>query len=207
MFESEFARIEYIPRDNAVFHIWKKEAHFDDYRKPVTASLELLRKHPGSLFIVDARNGFEDVPEDVEWGFQYFLPELQKTGCRIWGFILPEVSEIEDEIDLWTAEIEKNFTVIRAVSYDEVIEKAAEVLRVSSESIQEQIERIMYYENIMQQAGNGSHELLRELSEYYGSPAWKRDLAADEAGLLPKDLKRGVLSEDGIYDLLEKNGQ
>jgi hypothetical protein len=208
MFESEFARIEYIPKDNAVFHIWKKEAHFDDYRKPVNASLELLRDHPDSLFIVDARNGFEDVPEDVEWGFQFFLPELQKTGCKIWGFILPEVSEIEGEIDLWTAEIEKNFTVIRAVSYDEVIGKAAEVLRISSESIQEQIERIMYYENIMQQAANGSHELLRELSEeYYGSPAWKRDLAADEAGLLPKDLKRGVLSEDGIYDLLEKFGQ
>ena len=28
--------------------------------------------------------------------------------------------------------------------------------------------------------------------------------AADEAGLLPKDLKRGVLSEDGIYNLLEE---
>ena len=33
--------------------------------------------------------------EDVEWGFSYFLPELKKTGCKIWGFILPKVSEIE----------------------------------------------------------------------------------------------------------------
>ena len=32
----------------------------------------------------------------------------------------------------------------------------------------------------------------------------KRDFEADEAGLLPKGLKRGVLSEDGIYDLLEE---
>ena len=53
----------------------------------------------GSVFIVDARNGFEDVKEDVDWGFNYFLPELKKTGCAIWGFILPEVSEIEGEID------------------------------------------------------------------------------------------------------------
>ncbi|MBK6087256.1 DUF4298 domain-containing protein, partial [Ruminococcus difficilis] len=30
------------------------------------------------------------------------------------------------------------------------------------------------------------------------------DFAADEAGLLPKGLKRGVLSEDGIYNLLEE---
>ena len=121
MFESEYAKTEYIENDNAVFHVWKKEAHFSDYRTPVIASLEMLRAHAGSLFIVDARNGFEDTPEDVEWGFQYFLPELKKTGCRIWGFVLPVVSEIEGEIDLWTAEIEKNFTVIRAESYDEII--------------------------------------------------------------------------------------
>ena len=46
--------------------------------------------------------------------------------------------------------------------------------------------------------------LLGKLSAYYSSDAWKRDYAADEAGLLPKDLKRGVLSEDGIYNLLEE---
>ena len=28
------------------------------------------------------------------------------------------------------------------------------------------------------------------------------DFEADEAGLLPKDLKRGVLSEDAVYGLL-----
>jgi hypothetical protein len=31
---------------------------------------------------------------------------------------------------------------------------------------------------------------------------WKQDFAADEAGKLPSDLKRGVLSEDGIWNLL-----
>ena len=67
MFDSEFAKTDYIEKDNAVFHVWKKEAHFDDYREPVTASLEMLREHKGSLFVVDARNGFEDVPEDVEF--------------------------------------------------------------------------------------------------------------------------------------------
>jgi len=123
MFENKFAKVEYIESDNVVFHIWKKEAHFDDYRKPVTASLELLREHKDSVFIVDARNGFEDTKEDVEWGFDYFLPELKKTGCRIWGFILPEVSDIEGEIDLWTREIEKNFKVIRAESYSDILSK------------------------------------------------------------------------------------
>ena len=41
------------------------------------------------------------------------------------------------------------------------------------------------------------------LSAYYASNDWKQDFADDEAGLLPKDLKRGVLSEDGIWNLLE----
>lgn len=43
-----------------------------------------------------------------------------------------------------------------------------------------------------------------ELDEYYGSPEWFDDLKADENGLLPKGLKRGVLSEDGIYDVLNE---
>ena len=42
------------------------------------------------------------------------------------------------------------------------------------------------------------------LEAYYTSPAWRADFEADEAGLLPSDLKRGVLSEDGIYNLLEE---
>ena len=30
MFESDYARCEYIEKDNVVFHVWKKEAHFED---------------------------------------------------------------------------------------------------------------------------------------------------------------------------------
>ena len=43
---------------------------------------------------------------------------------------------------------------------------------------------------------------IAKLEAYYNSPQWRKDFKADEAGKLPKDLKRGVLSEDGIYDLL-----
>ena len=45
-------------------------------------------------------------------------------------------------------------------------------------------------------------EDLKALDEYYGSSEWKQDYADDEAGRLPSDLKRGVLSEDGIWNLL-----
>ena len=47
-----------------------------------------------------------------------------------------------------------------------------------------------------------AQEAIAALNEYYGSDLWKQDLADDEAGHLPADLKRGVLSEDGIWNLL-----
>ncbi|MBQ6407132.1 MAG: DUF4298 domain-containing protein [Butyrivibrio sp.] len=46
---------------------------------------------------------------------------------------------------------------------------------------------------------------LQKLSDYYGSKQWRKDFEADVQGLYPEDLKRGVLSEDGVYNLLEQN--
>ena len=40
------------------------------------------------------------------------------------------------------------------------------------------------------------------LEEYYGNGEWRKDFEDDEAGRIPQDLKRGVLSEDGIWNLL-----
>lgn len=46
------------------------------------------------------------------------------------------------------------------------------------------------------------HALVRQLRRYYEDGQWLADFTADEAGSLPVDLKRGVLSEDGVYDFL-----
>lgn len=40
------------------------------------------------------------------------------------------------------------------------------------------------------------------LDWYMRSGQWQKDFEADEKGLLPKDMKRGVLSEDGLYEVL-----
>ena len=45
---------------------------------------------------------------------------------------------------------------------------------------------------------------LRKVETYYESSLWKADFAADEEGKFPAGMKRGVLSEDGVYDLLER---
>lgn len=42
----------------------------------------------------------------------------------------------------------------------------------------------------------------KDLLDYYYSDQRRQDLLDDEQGLIPNDLPRGVLSEDGIYDFL-----
>lgn len=44
---------------------------------------------------------------------------------------------------------------------------------------------------------------IKELSEYYEGGNWKKDYERDERGELPKNLKRGVLAQDTLFDLFE----
>ena len=49
------------------------------------------------------------------------------------------------------------------------------------------------------------HDDVMSLSWYMDSGQWKIDFEADEKGNLPANLKKGVLSEDGLYNLLADN--
>ncbi len=84
----------------------------------------------------------------------------------------------------------------------------------------EQIERISQMECNLSRASQAvmrlsaalddyveAQDAIRQLSEYYGSDEWKQDYADDDGGLLPKDLKRGVLSEDAVWNLLSDCGE
>ncbi len=44
-----------------------------------------------------------------------------------------------------------------------------------------------------------------KLLDYYEGGLWMQDFEADEEGKLPDDLKRGVLSEDAVYDLITEH--
>lgn len=46
--------------------------------------------------------------------------------------------------------------------------------------------------------------MLQILLQYYENGQWMKDYEADERGLIPKNIKRGVLSQDGLYDFLDK---
>ena len=79
----------------------------------------------------------------------------------------------------------------------------------------EQIERITYMEQILDEATEAVSSLsealekysavqdkLQELVAYYSSEQWRQDFDDDSAGKIPSNLKRGVLSEDAVYNLL-----
>jgi len=80
----------------------------------------------------------------------------------------------------------------------------------------ERIERVTAMERYMNEAASALAALDSALTAYeaalpvlaaleaYYDADWRDDFAADEAGELPRDLKRGVLSEDGLWNLLEK---
>ena len=82
-----------------------------------------------------------------------------------------------------------------------------------------QTERIMQYEALFDEASEAVRELEKAIANWreaqekiaaldaYYRREWRSDFEADEAGKLPADLKRGVLSEDGLYDLLEENAE
>lgn len=120
-FDSEFCNVKYISEDNIVFLTWKKFCSHNDYRNPTVFALELLKKYPNSNFVVDARNGFEDDKDDVEWGFSFLLPVMSNTDCKITVFIMDEVNEIQEEMDMWTKEFMKYFTVKKVTTYDESV--------------------------------------------------------------------------------------
>lgn len=80
-----------------------------------------------------------------------------------------------------------------------------------------QIERIMKMEEYLDEVSEGVKNLqqaleeygrltgkLKELDNYYSSGEWLSDFEDDEDGKLPSDLKRGVLSEDALFDLLNE---
>jgi hypothetical protein len=78
-----------------------------------------------------------------------------------------------------------------------------------TEHIIDRVRRMETYMDTVQAAvANGTAdapeilELRRVLTEYMDGGQWMKDYEADERGELPADLKRGVLSEDALYDLL-----
>ena len=78
-----------------------------------------------------------------------------------------------------------------AISRIRKMEEVFDYLRFSFEKSKEE-----FYKN------KNLQKKLKFLTNYYESGKWLKDYQLDEQNLLPKTLKRGILSQDGIYDFL-----
>lgn len=73
------------------------------------------------------------------------------------------------------------------------------------------VDRVRYMEALYEDAlsflkqgkkTEAGERAVETLTAYMDSGQWLEDYELDSAGLLPKELKRGVLSQDGLYNLL-----
>ena len=93
---------------------------------------------------------------------------------------------------------------------------ASQAEEISEAPKQLQLERIEKYEAVLDevlaflaQEEHSAEEMAAiaektaALQAYYTSLTWRKDFHDEEDGLFPNTLKRGVLSEDGIYNALE----
>ena len=79
----------------------------------------------------------------------------------------------------------------------ERIQKMEQALDASAAAVKKLSEAMDEYERAQKD--------IKNLFDYYGSVLWMQDYEADEAGKLPEDLPRGVLSEDAVYDLITEH--
>ena len=214
MYDSDYATVEYIEKDNIVLLVWKKEAHFDNYRKPTTYALDLLRQHKDSQFIVDARNGFEDTKEDTLWGTTYLLPEIGKTTCKYICFILNNSrTDIQDEMDMWTIEFGKYLAVTKAENYEEALKSfscnlwADVKYKVKAgkrdEFINELIEHKMI-EKSRQEPGNVKYEVLMPIDSKDGiilSEIWTNKMEQQRHSMTAHYAVLGELKKKYVEDV------
>ena len=93
--------------------------------------------------------------------------------------------------------------------------KQKSIVNIKEKGRETQVARICRMEEILDNGSKALQDLQQalnhyasvekdicELEQYYTGGQWQKDYADDEAGKLPGDLKRGVLSEDTVYDFL-----
>ena len=148
----------------------------EEYVSLATSTQQMNREGGYGFYIWRYRGGFSI---NGKWKQKcYVLPQK--------GLMITYLSHIEDDSHVLLESMEKN------------------ILGIGPKE-REAFERIARMEELFDKvcAGKGTVQDKAQLEAYYTGKEWRYDFELDEAGLLPAGLKRGVLSEDGVYNLLQ----
>ena len=142
----------------------------------------------------ELRRWFGHVPERYEEFREKYLKELDGNPA---AQKLMELCAEQNVVLLYAARDEERNN---AVVLKEWLESRPDGRIERIREMEERLNRVQEY----LKTGTGDvKEDIRILEEYYRSPLWRSDFEADEAGELPSNLLRGVLSEDAVYNALE----
>jgi hypothetical protein len=90
-FETEFCKVTYLEKQNAVLCEWQQFCQGKDYRQPLEFGLNLLLRTGATTWITDTTNGFENEIEDTQWLLEEFLPKVLQVKS------LEELEKVQDE--------------------------------------------------------------------------------------------------------------
>lgn len=158
---------------------------------------------PDTIIRRTVQYGLEHYPDlDKEAHYERTLQHLHEKYGRngylhLWFDNSPNAERLEQlrqimENERTLREIFEKHYIMKNVERIEAMEQRLDRVKVAVQELETAVEHF-----------KAIQDDIRQLDTYLGSDEWKADLAADEARLLPADLKRGVLSEDGIWNVLE----
>ena len=175
--------------------------------------------------------GDQHEPQLLYGAYRRSLELALENGCHSIGFPLISAGifgypkdkawrkAIQACKDFFDKNPDADLQVVFAVLDDDILDLGKKTLVELTEDTP-QVARIKQYEqklndithaiDAFNQAADTLLALMPEvqsLSDYYGGDEWKKDFVDDESGLLPVNLKRGVLSEDAVYNVLEEYQQ
>lgn len=154
---------------------------------------------------LETRIAVDQLVETVEWDYPQFHLTMHCYLCHVENGHL-ELKEHEAARWLMPNELE---SVIWLPADWQLIPKLKKLMNTKRiMQMEQRLDKALDAVKAMEMA-LGQYAAVRDdlatLNAYLGSPEWHADRADDEAGRLPEGLRRGVLGEDTIWNLLERN--
>ncbi len=135
----------------------------------------ILAQNEIGIFVVSTYN--TDYVLVKEENFEKALLLLEENGYEV----------ADEDFQGEGNEITQTACIARITRMERYLDELTDVLQTDPERLSEDPE---------------IKQKLQVLTDYYENGQWMKDYEADEKGELPKELKRGVLSEDAVYNLL-----